>query len=372
MESIVSRCACAVATAPAGSTLTPAKRARTGPSASTSSARAASSRICRSSASVGAIVRASPSKALSVVPTRRRPAQGTAKATRVRSIGIVTAAPQPPSRSSTRCAPLLRVTEVPACGSSSRRTSSIHGPAALTTARTPTSNVSPVSVSRSWATGPRSSPASSTRLSTAAPASAAPRRLARQSRASSVWASGVEACGAKAVEPERRDESHRSRRRDHPPPLRDGARQTRVRPERATDRNAPVRAAAVDREHELQRRDEMGGDVAAEGVHLGERLADEAEMPEAQVAKPAVDQLRRRARRARGEVVALDDRDVQPVPGSDLGDAGADDPAADDEEVEPPCVADARAPLLARSSPRRYSGASPRVGEASSPGLERR
>ena len=58
-------------------------------------------------------------------------------------------------------------------------------------------------------------------------------------------------------------------------------------------------------------------------------------MAEPQVAQPAVDQLRRRARRARGEVVALDESDPEPVPGGHLGDARADDPAADDEEIEP-------------------------------------
>ena len=83
-----------------------------------------------------------------VVPSSSIPAQGTANATRVRSIGIVSAAPQPPLRSSTRCAPLLRVTEVPARASSSRRISSIHGPAASCGAAG-TSTVSPESVSRS-------------------------------------------------------------------------------------------------------------------------------------------------------------------------------------------------------------------------------
>ena len=172
---------------------------------------------------------------------------------------------------------------------------------------------------------------------------------------------GVETGGAKAVEPERRHERRRGSGRDHPPPLRDGAGQSRVRPERPADGDAAVRAAAVDRQHELQRRDEMGRDVAAEGMHLGERLADEAEVAEAQVAEPAVDELRRCTRRARGEVVALDDRDVEPVPGRNLGDAGADDPAADDEKVEPP-----RAQTLERRCSLAHHGddtaASPRVG----------
>ena len=146
---------------------------------------------------------------------------------------------------------------------------------------------------------------------------------------------GIEAGGAEAVEPERRDELRRGGGRDHPSPLRDGAGQARVRPERAADRDPPVRPAAIDGEQEVQRPHEVGCDEPAERVHLGERLADEAEVAEAEVAQPAVDQLRRRARRARCEVVALDERDPEPVPGGDLGDAGSDDPAADDEQVEP-------------------------------------
>ena len=146
---------------------------------------------------------------------------------------------------------------------------------------------------------------------------------------------GIEAGGAEAVEPERRDELRRGGGRDHASPLRDGAGQARVRPERAADRDPPVRPAAIDGEQEVQRPHEVGCDEPAERVHLGERLADEAEVAEAEVAQPAVDQLRRRARRARCEVVALDERDPEPVAGGDLGDAGSDDPAADDEQVEP-------------------------------------
>ena len=99
-------------------------------------------------------------------------------------------------RPSRRCArargarPCSGSPRCPPRASSSRRTSSIHGPAAFTTARLRTSTVSPESVSRTCATGPRSRPTSSTPLSTTPPASAAPRRFARQSRASSVWASG--------------------------------------------------------------------------------------------------------------------------------------------------------------------------------------
>ena len=145
---------------------------------------------------------------------------------------------------------------------------------------------------------------------------------------------GIEPGSAKAVEPQRRDELRRGRGRDHAPALGDGARQARVRPERAADRDAPVRAAAVDRQHEVERPHEVRRDDAAERMHLGKRLTNEAEMAEAQIAQPAVNELRRRARRARREVVALDEGDPEPMSGGDLGDARPDDPAADDEQVE--------------------------------------
>jgi hypothetical protein len=47
-----------------------------------------------------------------------------------------------------------------------------------------------------------------------------------------------------------------------------------------------------------------------------------------------MDELRRRARRPRREVVALDECDREAVARGQLGHAGADDPAADDEQVE--------------------------------------
>ena len=59
----------------------------------------------------------------------------------------------------------------------------------------------------------------------------------------------------------------------------------------------------------MQRPHEVGRDERLSACDLGQRLADEAEVAEPEVAQPAVDQLRRRARRARREVVALDERD---------------------------------------------------------------
>ena len=64
------------------------------------------------------------------------------------------------------------------------------------------------------------------------------------------------------------------------------------------------------------------------------RLAHEPDVAEPQVAEAAVDQLRRGARGRAGEVALVDERDVQPVRRRRLGDARADDPAADHEQVE--------------------------------------
>jgi len=64
------------------------------------------------------------------------------------------------------------------------------------------------------------------------------------------------------------------------------------------------------------------------------RFAHEPDVAEAEVAQPAVDELRRRARGRPGEVALVDERNVEAVRGRGLGDAGADDPAADHEQVE--------------------------------------
>ena len=79
---------------------------------------------------------------------------------------------------------------------------------------------------------------------------------------------------------------------------------------------------------------EMRSDEPGESAHLGLRFAHEAEVTEPEIAQPAVDELRRGTRRARGEVVALDESDLETVPGRHLSDARTDDPAADDEQIE--------------------------------------
>ena len=70
---------------------------------------------------------------VSVVPSSSIPSHGTAKVTRTLSWGIVSAASQSAPPSTSTCTPLLSRTELRAAGSSSLRTRSTHGPAALTT-----------------------------------------------------------------------------------------------------------------------------------------------------------------------------------------------------------------------------------------------
>jgi hypothetical protein len=64
------------------------------------------------------------------------------------------------------------------------------------------------------------------------------------------------------------------------------------------------------------------------------RLADEPHVAETQVAEAAVDELRGRARRRGAEVALVDQRDREPRVRRLVGDAGPDDPGADDQQVE--------------------------------------
>ena len=86
---------------------------------------------------------------------------------------------------------MLSRTDVPARGSSSRRTASTHGPAAFTMTRAVTSTIDPSTITSAPVTAPPESRSETTfaRLSTVAPASDAARTFSRQSRASFVQAS---------------------------------------------------------------------------------------------------------------------------------------------------------------------------------------
>ena len=74
--------------------------------------------------------------------------------------------------------------------------------------------------------------------------------------------------------------------------------------------------------------------VVPQPLALVQRLVDEPDLALLQVAQAAVDELRRLRRRARGEVVALDQRGAQTAGGGVERGAGAGDAAADDQHVE--------------------------------------
>ena len=78
----------------------------------------------------------------------------------------------------------------------------------------------------------------------------------------------------------------------------------------------------------------MGRDHAHEEAPLVMRLAHKTDVAEAEVAEPAVDELRRGARRRPGEISFSTSGDLQTVRARRFGDAGADDAASDDEQVE--------------------------------------
>ena len=92
-------------------------------------------------------------------------------------------------------------------------------------------------------------------------------------------------------------------------------------------------AGCIERQHEAERPDQVRRH-AQQHLTLAERGAHEAERAVLQVAKPAVDQLRRRRRGARGKVVLLDQNHLEPAPGGIAGDAGAVDAAANDGKIE--------------------------------------
>ena len=72
---------------------------------------------------------------------------------------------------------------------------------------------------------------------------------------------------------------------------------------------------------------------AQQGVALGDRLVDEAELAVLEIADAAVDHVRRRGRGAADEVVALDEGDVHALHGQVAEGREAVDPAADDQHV---------------------------------------
>ena len=79
--------------------------------------------------------------------------------------------------------------------------------------------------------------------------------------------------------------------------------------------------------HEVRR-------IGEEALTLGEGFVDELDVALLQVTEPAVNELGRLGRRARGEVVAFDERHLETTRRGIERDAGAGDATADDNEVE--------------------------------------
>ena len=143
---------------------------------------------------------------------------------------------------------------------------------------------------------------------------------------------GVDAAAAQSVQTQVGHRPHRTRgTHEAAEPL---ARQRRVEPDPGLHRRRAVRPAAVERQEERNPAHEMRRDDGQESTALLVRLAHETDVAQPQVTEPAVDQLRRRARRGAAEVAAVDERDGEPVPRRRRCDSRADDAAADHEQVE--------------------------------------
>ncbi len=226
---------------------------------------------------------------------------------------------------------------VPARGSSSWRRVSTHGPVAFTTARVRTRISSPADV-RAW-----------TARDVAVVHVESDDLAARRDRRA---AGGGRACdgddearvvGLVVVVDAPRAQSVGSQRggqRERAGGCDDQRRAVAEPGERAVgdharaDRDRAVRAVGAQRHAEAQRAHEVGCDDAGQRTTLGVRLAHELHVAHAQVPEAAVDELGGGARRPRGEVVAFEQRDAQSGPCGDPRHAGADDPAADDHDVE--------------------------------------
>ena len=98
--------------------------------------------------------------------------------------------------------------------------------------------------------------------------------------------------------------------------------------------------AAVDHPVLAEQGDEEGeglhqvGGIVEQALALGQVLVHQPELTLLQVADPAVDQLGGLGRRARSEVVLLDQRGAQAAAGGVQGHPGAGDAAPDDQDVE--------------------------------------
>ena len=193
----------------------------------------------------------------------------------------------------------------------------------------------------------RRNPTTRDRLATCAPNAAAVRTSVIVCRASSTPASWYRTAPTRASL--RRAGTSRSACRARELLVhRDAARPRRQAGHRVVQRETrcdvgPLPDAALERVHERDRVDEVRREPLQQQTPLAQRLPHQPEVEHLQVAQAAVDQLGRARRRAAGPVAGLDQRDAEPAGRGVEGRPGADDPAADDEDVD----------LLGRHRPQR-------------------
>ncbi len=302
----------------------------------------------------------SPSKSLSVVPTRVRPYQGRAKIARPSPAGTTQAAlpVERSARSSSRWVPRLgAIRGTSSSSTTSARIRSAQTPVALTTLSASTSKRSPDSASTKAT--PEALPPSVSSSVTSAPFSVtAPKR----SRLAEDGEDETHVVGLAVVEEVGGLRIARRQRRDQLQQLVAVDRAVAVgRPVEVRVlllRGAHLAAAATDagRRHHVvhvepdpeqavaallgEGGDEEGRrvDQVRRQLHhqlaLQQRLADQAEVEVLQVAEPAVDHLRGAAGGAGRVVVALQQRHRVAARGSVEGDAGAGDAATDHDHLE--------------------------------------
>ena len=100
------------------------------------------------------------------------------------------------------------------------------------------------------------------------------------------------------------------------------------------DDSRAIRPVGVQREEERGAPDEVRRDDLRQHTPLVMGFAHQADVAEAEVAQPAVDELRGGARGRASKVAGIDERDRETRTRGVSCNRGADDPAADHEEVE--------------------------------------
>jgi hypothetical protein len=145
---------------------------------------------------------------------------------------------------------------------------------------------------------------------------------------------GVDPARTKLLDAKRRNASPRALGRDESAVAL--TRQRGVGPQSRLDGERVIGAVPVEREKKRLTADEVRCHDLHERAPFPMSLPDEANVAEPQVAEAPVDELRRGAGGLGAEVRPVDEGDGEPGAGRLAGDTGADDAAADHQEVEAP------------------------------------